>query len=68
MSPVTDDCTEEIILDNSEATTLEDNAENQEILHTDGNHSEEIPTFSDYDLHDEEYEPSIEALSESELI
>ena len=68
MGPVTDDCTEEVILNNSEATTLEDTIENQtteEILPTDGDHSEEIPTFSDYD---EEYEPSIDTLSESELI
>ena len=69
MTPVTDDCTEEVILNNSEATTSEDTTENQtteEILPTDrGDHSEEIPTFTDYD---EEYEPSIDTLSESELI
>ena len=65
MSPVTDDCTEEII---SETTALEDTQTTEKILSPDGDHSEGIPTFSDYDSHDEEYEPCIEALSESELI
>ena len=67
MSPITDDCTEEVILDIWKPQHLK-NQTTEEILPTDGDHSEEIPTFSDYDSHDEEYEPSIKALSESELI